>query len=58
MQASKSKSQFPAKAIARPIAHLLRPVQELPVIHVASHLPKADTSINKDVASVAVTGYN
>lgn len=55
MQANKSQSQ---KNVARPIEHLLHPVPELPVIHVASHLPKADTSVNKEVASVAITGYN
>ena len=53
-----SNNQSPVKPSARPIEHLLHPVQELPVIHVVTHLPKADTSVNKDVASVAVTGYN
>ncbi len=58
MQATKIQQPKQSAANARPIEHLLRPVPELPVIHVASHLPKADTSINKEVASVAVTGYN
>lgn len=58
MQANNSKSPSQAKPTARPIAHLLHPVVELPVIHVPSHLPTPDTSVNKEVASVAVTGYN
>lgn len=60
MQAHQAKSQSKSQSIARPLAHLLRPVPA--GLHEAAshpvHLPKADTSVSRDVAAVAVTGYN
>lgn len=58
MQASKSKNQAQAKVTARPIAHLLHPVTEHQQATPVSHLPTKDTSVNKEVAETAVTGYN
>jgi len=57
-QATTRKIQSQGNTTARPIAHLLHPVMELPVIHVTTQLPTPDTSVNKEVANVAVTGYN
>lgn len=54
-----SSAKTPSAPIARPVAHLLHPggVQQ-EVAPAVPALPKADTSVNKEVAGVAVTGYN
>ncbi len=56
MKRTSSTTQIPNTA--RPIAHLVTRGVSATNAQAAPALPKADTSVNKEVANVAVTGYN
>ncbi|MBK7901303.1 MAG: hypothetical protein KA603_08775 [Azonexus sp.] len=57
MKSSPAKTQSPS--IARPIAHLLSGARSAVASTPAgAALPKPDSSVSREVASVAVTGYN